>query len=115
VPSASSRRRAIADSGLASTASMPATGSSRQIRRTESSSWRADSPPGSGVAHVDVHGDAERLGQARFQAAQPDLQEPVTAQRPGLDQAAHRLAVAPQRAEHAQVPQAVGAQGEAGA
>ena len=32
-------------------------------------------------------------------AAQPDLEEPVASQRPGLDEAAHRLAVSPQRPE----------------
>ena len=74
-----------------------------------------------------VGGDRERLGQAlgepavddlghlvgahvlrghpvqglrgRPVAAQPDLQEPVPAQRTGLDQPAHRLAVPPQRPE----------------
>ncbi len=37
--------------------------------------------------------------RARPVAAQPDLQEPVAAQRAGLDQPAHRLAVAVERAE----------------
>ena len=74
-----------------------------------------------------VHGDRERLGQALVQTAvhdlghlvgphllaghpvqrlrrrpvatQADLQEPVAAQRARLDQATHRLAVAPQRPE----------------
>ncbi len=32
-------------------------------------------------------------------AAEPDLEEPVAAQRPGLDEPAHRLSVAPERAE----------------
>ena len=36
---------------------------------------------------------------AQAPAAQPDLQEPVAAQRTGLDEPAHRLPVAPQRAE----------------
>ena len=35
--------------GDTSTTSTPTTGSSRQTLRTESSSWRADRPPGSGV------------------------------------------------------------------
>ena len=117
-----------------------------QMRRTASSSSRADSPPGSGVpvpgawpgiADVDVdreedavavvERDLERLGQALVEAArddlghlerphvlighpgeglrlrpvaaQPHLQEPITPQRAGLDQPAHRLAVAPERAE----------------
>ena len=125
---------------------MPATGSSRQIRRTASSSWREDSPPGSGVpvpgrvagvADVDVDGeehrvavvdrDLERLVEARVEpaladlghlvgphvllghplhglgagpvAAQPHLEEPVAAQRAGLDQPPHRLAVPVERAE----------------
>ncbi len=132
--------------GDTSTTSTPTTGSSRQTRRTASSSCRADRPPGlggpgagrvAGVADVDVDGqehpvavvgrDRERLGQARVQAAgddlghlvgphallghprqrrglrpvatQPDLQEPVAAQRTGLDQPSHRLAMPPQRAE----------------
>ena len=78
--------------GETSTTSIPTTGSSRQIRRTASSSWRDDSPPGSGVpvpgaepgSHdVDVHrqedalalvgGDGERLGQALREAAVHDL------------------------------------------
>ena len=74
--------------GLTSTTSIPTTGSSRQMRRTESSSCRAVSPPGSGVpvpgacpgsqtsmstdrktpSHSSV-GDAERLGQAGVQPA----------------------------------------------
>ena len=125
---------------------MPATGSSRQIRRTASSRSREDRPPGSGVPvpgawpgsqtsmsterktashsssaisnassrqavsprlhdlghlegpHVLLGHPAQGLG-LRPVAAQPDLQEPVATQRAGLDQPAHRLAMAPQRAE----------------
>ena len=125
---------------------MPATGSSRQIRRTASSSSRADRPPGSGVpvpgawpgsqtsmsterktasqssraisnassrqaveatladlghlvgAHVLLGHPGQRLRLGPV-AAQPDLEEPVAAQRTRLDQPPHRLAVAVERAE----------------
>ena len=125
---------------------MPATGSSRQMRRTASSSSREVSPPGSGVPvpgawpgsqtsmsterktashssraisnassrhaaepaladlghlvgpHVLLGHPAEGL-RAGPVAAQPHLQEPVAAQGAGLDQPAHRLAVAVERAE----------------
>ncbi len=49
-------------------------------------------------AHVLLGHPAQGLG-ARPVAAQPHLQEPVAAQRARLDQAAHRLAVAVERAE----------------
>ena len=48
--------------------------------------------------HVLLGHPAERLGAGPV-AAQPDLEEPVAAQRAGLDEAAHRLPVAVQRAE----------------
>ena len=125
---------------------MPATGSSRQMRRTASSSSPRRQPAGlggagagrvAGVADVDVdreedgvavvERDLEGLVETRLEpapadlghlvgphalighpaeglgagpvAAQPHLQEPVAAQGAGLDQPAHRLAVAVERPE----------------
>ena len=49
-------------------------------------------------AHPLLGHPVQRLGP-RPVAAQPDLQEPVAARRAGLDQPAHRLAVAVERAE----------------
>src|SRR4051794_37410349 len=126
--------------------STPTTGSSMHMRRTVSSGWRAEKPPGSGVPvpgacpgshNIDVDGevyavalvggDGECLGKALVQAAVDDLghlegphallghprqgmrlrpiaaqthlEELVTTERLTFDQAAHRLAMAPQRPE----------------